>query len=97
MLDKLGEVKHNFNVSPLNIAIENDLFSWEGGMKLLFESNPGNSDDLDKIDPKTNLFPFMIAGMKCDSLDVTYKLLCSKPSILQNIYSKKRNCDMNND
>ena len=86
ILEKLNLIRKDFGLSSLQLAIEKDLFSWEDGMKLLFESNP---NDLEMIDPKTKLYPFMLSGVTCGSLDMTYMLLCSNPTLLKPTTKKR--------
>ena len=59
ILKKLALMRKDYGLSSLQIVIEKNLFSWENGMKLLFESNP---NDLEMIDPKTKLSFYVICS-----------------------------------
>ena len=87
ILKHLALMREDCGLSSLQLAIEKNLFSWENGMKLLFESNP---NDLEMIDPKTKLYPFMLSAVTCNSLDVIYMLLCSNPSLLISNNKKRK-------
>lgn len=72
---------NHFGLTPLYLAIESNL-SWTEGLKELMYAAPSV---LERRDPRTNLFPFMLAASmnKKISLDSTFELLCANPDIVK--------------
>jgi hypothetical protein len=66
------------NCSPLHIAV-NEGITWMEGLKEILESNQFASE---RVDPETNLYPFMVAAQwATNPLHDVYNLLRSNPGI----------------